>query len=466
MATKSLVSLSPHKASVFEELANLVHGISAPFACGGTLVPDAPVALRFKDGAELAVTREASPSTQATALQALVARCVPAPFGHGRKTRYQRDVRDALQIKAADGALRVLNFDPAKSGVLEAVRQQLAPNDPNPITAELYNLNVYGRQGHFQPHKDTPRGSDMIGTLVVCLPSQFSQGDLVITHHGAHKVFSWGDDIQKQADPTRIHWAAFFGDVDHAIQEIWSGLRVTLSYVLRRGEGAALTPTPVGSQAEQLHRRLADALAEQTFLPRGGVLGVPCFHMYSQEAWSQRKRGPLTKTSALRLKGRDQHVAMAAIQAGLSVSLQPYLVESCADQTWQLASFPSPRDWHKLGSQVEPSDLEEALPILSEADGADGFGVTWVVPPPQFNSRARQPVPMSETALENPAPDLPAIRQIHACEYSDTGYFGNEGSETEFYVYAALQIAVPPLGKGARPARGRAKRNQPTSPSA
>ena len=40
---------------------------------------------------------------------------------------------------------------------------------PRRPTAELYNLNVYGRGGHFVPHKDTPRGSDMLGTLVACL---------------------------------------------------------------------------------------------------------------------------------------------------------------------------------------------------------------------------------------------------------------------------------------------------------
>jgi len=36
----------------------------------------------------------------------------------------------------------------------------------------------------------------------------------------------------KQAEPTRIHWAAFFGDVDHQIERVWGGLRVTLTYLL------------------------------------------------------------------------------------------------------------------------------------------------------------------------------------------------------------------------------------------
>ena len=30
---------------------------------------------------------------------------------------------------------------------------------------------MYGPGGHFKSHVDTPRGADMIGSLVVCLPS-------------------------------------------------------------------------------------------------------------------------------------------------------------------------------------------------------------------------------------------------------------------------------------------------------
>jgi hypothetical protein len=85
-----------------------------------------------------------------------------------------------LQIKAENGAFSVLNFDPAKEGILEQIRRELTPHVLNAPTAELYNLNIYASGGHFAPHKDTPRGGDMLGTLVVCLPSQFSNGAFVL----------------------------------------------------------------------------------------------------------------------------------------------------------------------------------------------------------------------------------------------------------------------------------------------
>ncbi len=279
---------SAHQQAVIEELSNLVHGISAPFVSSGTLVPEAPVTLHFNDGVQVPITRLERGVDPHAALEPLLARCSPAPFGKGRKTLYNRRVRDALQLKAEGGAFSVLNFDPAASGVLAAVRQQLCPGDPTALTAELYNVNVYGTDGHFEPHKDTPRGSQMLGTLVVCLPSRFFNGQLVLTHRGAHKVFDWARDISEQAEPSRIHWAAFFGDVDHAIKTVWMGLRVTLTYLLYRGEGAITVPRPSGAATEQLRQRLERALADRHFLPRGGVLGFPCFHMYSHEAAFQR----------------------------------------------------------------------------------------------------------------------------------------------------------------------------------
>lgn len=39
---------------------------------------------------------------------------------------------------------------------------------------------------------------------------------------------------------------------------------------------------------------------------------------------------------------------------------------------------------------------------------------------------------------------------LHSCEYCEWGYFGNEGSDMDFYTYAALHIEIPPVGQGPR----------------
>jgi hypothetical protein len=181
-------SSTKYERALLEGLCHAVHGVHVPFAVGGTLVPEQPVTLCFPDNTQIAVLRARDTFEQQQVLRPLVERCTVAAFGMGRKTRYDRSVRDALQIKAEGGAFSVLHFDPAAAGILEQIRRELAPHLPNALTAELYNLNVYGTGGHFVPHKDTPRGSDMLGTLVVCLPAQFSNGALVVKHHGVFQT--------------------------------------------------------------------------------------------------------------------------------------------------------------------------------------------------------------------------------------------------------------------------------------
>lgn len=449
--------VSARQKAFLDGLADAVHGITSPFVCGGSLRLDHPVSVRFPDGKSFTVVPASNNYQQDTDNEPLKARCKPATFGKGRRTQRDLSVRDALQLNASGGAFSVLHFDPASSGVLQEIKRKLAPADPNPITAELYALNIYGEQGHFQPHKDTPRGDDMLGSLVVCLPSLFSGGEFVVSHRGSFKIFDWANERDKPLDPDQIRWAAFFGDVDHAVERLWSGNRITLTYLLRRGSGAVLEePTrasgaePEPAESERLTRLLRAALADPKLLPRGGVLGFPCFHMYSQDQRFQTRMTTLSKKSALALKGRDHTVADVALKLGLTVVLRPYLVETCADQTWELEHFPTEKGRAGLGDRMEESDLEDTLPLASEAKDPGDFGIAWVVPPPGFN-RVPLVYGRDDDGRERPEnPDLPALEYLHGCEYSPTGYFGNEAGDVDFYVYAALLVTIPPLAEGAR----------------
>lgn len=440
-----------------EGLRHAVHGLRAPFTCGGTLVPAQVVTLCFPDNTQIAVHRAKDTFEQEQLLRPLVERCTAAAFGMGRKTRYDRTVRDALQIKAEGGAFSVPHFDPAAAGILEQIRRELVPHVPDALTAELYNLNVYGRGGHFVPHKDTPRGSDMLGTLVVCLPAQFSNGAFVVKHHGVFQTYDWSDAIREQAEPTRIHWAAFFGDVDHQIERVWGGLRVTLTYLIRRGANIGRSAVP-GHGREPLNtlvrQKLRALLDDRRFMARGGTLALPCSHLYHQDARFQRKQRPISRQTVSSLKGRDHVVAAAAMAEGLEVTLCPYMIETCADETWQLDHFPTQRERAALDDRMSPWDLEEALAVRASSDNAGDFDVVWVDPPPHFNGQPTMYPGANEGRLEAVDPDLPALSHLHACEYSATGYFGNEGGEIDLYIYCALHVAIPPYGEGARAVTG------------
>src|SRR5712692_9371514 len=101
-----------YERALLEDLRHAVHGLRASFACGGTLVPEQPVTLSFPDKTRVPLLRAKDTLDQERLLRPLVDRCAAAAFGMGRKTRYDRTVRDALQLKAEDGAFSVLYFDP------------------------------------------------------------------------------------------------------------------------------------------------------------------------------------------------------------------------------------------------------------------------------------------------------------------------------------------------------------------
>lgn len=438
--------------STLDQLRLAIHGVTSPFACAGTLVPEEPVTLVFKDRTEFPVTRVTDALEQTTALKPLLDHCKPAPFGDGKKTRYDRSVRDALQLNAENGAFRVKNFDPKSAGILKHIQRELLPHDPNPISAELYTVNVYAHGGHFAPHKDTPRGNDMFGSLVVCLPSRFANGKLILRHRGIVQKFDWAHAIDTQKEPNQLHWAAFFGDVDHQIDRVWMGARVTLTYLLRRGTSGAPTRD---AGPEELAPRVQEAwqalLADRTFLPKGGTLGYPCCHLYHQDARFQRQHSAITRQSLTMLKGRDHLVAATALKAGLKVAFVPYMFENCADETWQLARFPTRDEKAQLRWQMDAAGLAEVLPIRASSEKAGDFGVTWLEAPPTAD----------HTTWRSEADDesgLPAAARLHSCDYCPWGYFGNESSEVDLYTYAALHIAIGPHGKKPRVAEKPAKR--------
>jgi hypothetical protein len=432
--------------STLEVLRLAIHGVTAPFSCAGSFVPDGPVTFVLRDQTRFEVQRAKNELDQTTELEALFKHCKAAPFGDGKKTRYDRSVRDASQLKAENGGFSIEGFDPESAGILRKIRRQLLPHDPNPISAELYSVNAYTYGGHFAPHKDTPRGDDMVGTLVVCLPSRFRSGRLVLSHRGIVQKIDWGSAIEKQRDPNQVHWVAFFGDVDHQIERIWGGARVTLAYLLRRDKNdGPVRDAPAEDFAPRINEAWQALLADKSFLPEGGILGYPCCHLYHQDARFQREQKPLSLRSSTMLKARDHLVAATALQACLKVSFNPYMFENCADETWQLERFPTSKEKSTLGWQVDSTDLEQALPIRAGSEKKGNFGITWLEPPPSSDDSTWQ-------SKEDRDPNLPAASLLHRCDYCPWGYFGNESSEVDLYTFAALHIEIPKFGQGPRSA--------------
>jgi hypothetical protein len=392
-------------------LEDLYDGITAPFCCGGTMTLSRPVEITtLQDGRTHAIrpplTLARDPRApvhadmaqkmtqrQSELLQELVAMAPKAVFGIGTEEVYDESVRHGRQIFANDLAT---NLDPAAlRGVLRTIQRDLGI--ASAIEAVPYSINLYEEGGLFESHKDTPRGSHMFGTLVLCLPSLFVGGALqvgmtpetVTSHFGVNfgrcrvplRDNQSGDPswwqyrgTAKDDASVAVPWCAFFADADHRVRPVRKGVRVTLSYLLRRSDDGAASAAAAGccwsapralTEDEDRTRALTESFREALWnSPFEGTIriAVPCDHMYTQcEVFPHREvRNPydinekgcdhdesvgallkltrLTSEAEGRLKGRDAMVARAARRAGLRVSLVPFLNHrdpALATWTWR-----------------------------------------------------------------------------------------------------------------------------------
>jgi len=432
----------PHDTETKKGLAALVErakALDAIFACGGEVEVAVPISLSGPGGKKLEVV-EWTGFRRSNVAKKLRAWCAPASFGEGAETRTDVRVREGRQLYARNGALAVEGLDEALRGILSRIRESLCPHDPAPPVAELHSLNVYGRGGHFVTHKDTPREPSVFGTLVVCLPLSFSGGRLVVEQE-SRATFKWENEsyflTSRERQERRIRWAAFFSDVDHRIETVTSGCRVTLTYELRRAPNAApAAPDHPGEAEAAFSTALAEAIADPNFSSEGGTFGMPCLHLYALP--TQERILPGAENLRDHLKGRDRLVAVALERAGLVARVVPYVFETCAGDSWRLRRDTSAREKQIFAQKrLKGSSLERRLPIEFHADWSHSDDVTWLARPP-WVSRYGEPA--------DGRPE-PAIELLGQTEYSATDYFGNEGSDVSFYAAAAILFDVPPSAR-------------------
>ncbi|KLO11835.1 hypothetical protein SCHPADRAFT_905703 [Schizopora paradoxa] len=255
-------------------------------------------------------------------MQRLVDVCGVATFGVNHEEVLDPSYRSAWKLDPINFATK-LNI--LHAGLMDSIRYNLLSGDQGKQTffAELYKLNVYGKGSFFKPHKDTPRGDKMFGSLVVVLPTAHEGGTLILRHGDAEWKFE-----SDAVPPSSITYAAFYGDVEHEVAEVKSGFRLTLTYNLYFGESLdsqSIVSTPTAHKAalftslpphaETFQSKLAELLADNTFLPMGGRLGFGLFHEYPFASDPSLER--LTEV----LKGSDAVIMQACRALGLTCVL-------------------------------------------------------------------------------------------------------------------------------------------------
>jgi hypothetical protein len=208
-------------------------------------------------------------------IQEIIDASTIASFGKGKETVTDKSYRDAYALKPGSF---FSSFELCSTGVLGEIGRLLVPDVMN-IRAELYKLTVYASPtGHFKAHVDTPRGGNMFGSLVVCLPTLFTGGTLVTRHNGQQVAYNWSSAADSSL--RCIQWAAFFSDVEHEILPITRGHRVTLTYNLYHC-------SPVDGTVFPFYKSLAAAMNHPHFMRSGGKLGFACQHAYVFEEFDK-----------------------------------------------------------------------------------------------------------------------------------------------------------------------------------
>jgi hypothetical protein len=167
----------------------------------------------------------------------IVRRAERAPYGKGGKTVVDISVRKVWQI--APGQVRITGKSWATNfeTILSKVIAGLGCEDGT-VSAELYKLLVYDRDGFFLSHRDTEKTDGMFATLVVTLPAAHRGGELRIRHAGREVTVD-----TSATEFSEVSYVAFYADCEHEAMPVRTGNRVCLVYNLiqKRGKNKSST---------------------------------------------------------------------------------------------------------------------------------------------------------------------------------------------------------------------------------
>ena len=216
--------------SIVSQLGQVAEGINSRFTCGEKYeVPsNKPIKLIYCQPGLVSSEEWSSvkfPGVSEADMIKLLDVCSVASYGYEGKDVVDKNHRNAFKLEPGNFTT---SFQICATPILQKI-QSIAPTIVG-LRAELYKLNIYARGGFFKAHVNTPRSERMFGSLVICLPAQFTGGELIVHHHQEEIKYDWSSTASDTS--STLHWAAFFSDVEHKVLPVSEGYRVTLTYNL------------------------------------------------------------------------------------------------------------------------------------------------------------------------------------------------------------------------------------------
>ena len=193
---------------------------------------------------------------------------------------------------------------------------------------DQWTTYLLGPGGFFKAHVDTPRGTAMIGSLVVILPTDHEGGSLILRHGGNEWTFDSAEAVNTTPQSSQAAFIAFFSDVEHEVKSVTSGYRVTLTYNLYvkkdvKGKSAVVSED-VESGLEL--KEALDRLLKDPSFANGGYIGFGLNHKYPFDM-------DATVLSDMKeyLKGSDAIIKRACDLLSLDVSIKAAYLDGDPD---------------------------------------------------------------------------------------------------------------------------------------
>jgi hypothetical protein len=283
----------------------------------------------------------------------------PASYGKGEQTLLDRRVRDTWEIPKSRVRIDQRRWNRTLLPMLETMRADLGLPEDHRLKAELHSMLVYAPGQFFLPHQDSEKADDMIGTLVVTLPSPFKGGAIVVEHQG--------EIVSYLATTQPLTFVAFYADCRHEVRPVKGGYRIVLTYNLRLdGDRATAAPivaeissAAVAALSDRLHAHFTTPLPprwarEKDRTPRKppNRLVYLLDHQYTERGLSWQ-----------RLKGRDVARAKALQAAAEREGCETVLaladvheIWACEEEGWNEPRYRRRRNWE---SYEDDDELDE-----------------------------------------------------------------------------------------------------------
>lgn len=279
----------------------------------------------------------------------------------------------------------------------------------------------------------------MFASLVVVLPTKHEGGALIFRHEGQEIKFDSALTLAGEDEPA-VAYAAFFSDVEHEVEEVRAGYRVTLTYNLYRTRirrSGHTLPETVGGYVSKLADTFRTSFNDETFLPDGGLVGFGLRHDYPVFSGLNFGDVSLSELSAS-LKGSDALLAQVCKQLRLESKIM-IVYNGDGEESYVLCDKPCSYDTlyeinlayklvsDNLGKELMSGPIEPRACISNDVDEVDSEH-------PEDESEQRTHVYWATTVS-------PYATETVCATY------GNEPSIGVAYGRACLIVDVAPYGQ-------------------